>query len=200
MTGKDSMSSQTYTNIFPTANFNFTPSRTKNLRISYNGRTNQPSINQLQNVPDVTDTLNVRIGNPNLKQEFNHSFNIGFNTFNALTFKLFAANFNLNFTQNKIVSDITFAGPITTTTYTNTKGYYSANAFFTLGLPFKNPKLKGSSVNLTNMMNMLRDISFLQHDELVTRTFLVNQGAGVNINKEKIDFGVKANLAYTHVA
>ncbi|HAL94977.1 MAG TPA: hypothetical protein DCP55_03230, partial [Chitinophagaceae bacterium] len=43
----------------PTANFNLTPSRSKNLRFSYNGRTNQPSVNQLQNVPDVTDTLNV---------------------------------------------------------------------------------------------------------------------------------------------
>jgi hypothetical protein len=198
-TGKDSSFTRNYTNFSPNISFNLTPTRTKNFRIRYNGRNNQPSINQLQNVPDPLDTLNIRIGNPDLKQEFNHNFNIGYNTFNALTFKLFAANFNLNYTQNKIISDITFLGPITTTTYTNTGGYFNANAFFTLGLPFKNPKLKGSSVNLTNSMNMLRDITQLQKEELVTKTFTINQGVGVNINKEKIDFGVKANLAHTNV-
>jgi uncharacterized membrane protein YgcG len=198
LTGHSSFK-RSYTNIFPTMNFNYTPTRSKNLRIRYNGRSNQPSINQLQNVPDPLDTLNIRIGNPDLNQEFNHNFNLGYNTFNILTFKLFAANLNINMTQNKIISDISFQGPITTTTYANTNGFFNANSFVTLGLPFKNPKLKGSSVNLTNNMNLTRDISLLQKSKLVTNTFMVNQGAGVNINKEKIDFGVKANLAYTKV-
>jgi len=197
LTGKDSTNTHTYTNLFPTANFNFTPSRTKNLRFSYNGRTNQPSISQLQNVPDLTDTLNQKIGNPNLKQEFNHNVNIGFNTFNILTFKLIAVNLSFTTTQNKIVNDITVQGPVQITRYANINGYYNARSFVTLGLPFKNPKLKGSSVNLTNNMGLSRDVSLLKHVKYTSRTFSITQGAGVNINKEKIDFGVKANVAYT---
>src|SRR5205085_9572137 len=125
MQGKDSLitTNTSYTNFFPTANFNYTPSRSKNLRISYNGRTNQPSISQLQNVPDLTDTLNQRIGNPNLKQEFNHNFNIGFNTFNILTFKFIAANLSFTTTQNKIVNDISVQGPVQITRYANVNGY-----------------------------------------------------------------------------
>ena len=46
---------------------------------------------------------------------------------------------------------------------------------------------------------MSKDISLVPHVKLVTKTFFVNQGVGVNINKEKIDFGVRANLAYTNV-
>ncbi len=195
-TGKDSTNKNSYTNLFPTASFNFTPSRSKNLRINYNGRTNQPSISQLQNVPDVTDTLNQKIGNPNLKQEFNHNFNIGFNTFNILTFKLIAANLSFNMTQNKIVNDITVQGPVQITRYANIDGYYSARSFVTLGLPFKNPKMKGSSVNLTNSMGLTRDVSLLRQIKFTSKTFSVTQGVGVNINKEKIDFGVKANVAY----
>ncbi len=195
-TGKDSINRNSYTNLFPTANFNYTPSRSKNLRISYNGRTNQPSISQLQNVPDVTDTLNQKIGNPNLKQEFNHNFNIGFNTFNILTFKLIAANLSFNTTQNRIVNDISVQGPIQITRYANVNGYYSARSFLTLGLPFKNPKLKGSSVNLTNNMSFTKDVSLLRKVKYTSRTFSVTQGVGVNINKEKIDFGIKANIAY----
>jgi hypothetical protein len=200
LTGKDSTNINSYTNLFPTASFNFTPTRSKNLRFSYNGRTNQPSISQLQNVPDLTDTLNQKIGNPNLNQEFNHNVNIGFNTFNILTFKLIAANLSFSATQNKIVNDISVQGPVQITRYANVDGAYNARSFVTLGLPFKNPKLKGSSVNLTNNLSYSKDVSLLRQVKYTSKTFTVNQGVGVNINKNKIDFGVKANLAYNTVS
>lgn len=196
LTAKDSVNTHSYTNIFPTANFNWTPTRSKNLRFSYNGRTNQPSISQLQNVPDLTDTLNQKIGNPNLKQEFSHNFNLGFNTFNILTFKFIAANISFTTTQNKIVNDISVQGPVQITRYANVNGYFNARSFFTLGLPFKNPKLKGSSVNLTNSMGLSRDVSLLKKVKYTSKTLNITQGVGVNINKDKIDFGVKANIAY----
>jgi hypothetical protein len=198
-TGKDSINRNSYTNLFPTANFNFTPTRSKNFRFSYNGRTNQPSISQLQNVPDVTDTLNQKIGNPNLKQEFNHNFNIGFNTFNILTFRLIAGNISFSTTQNKIVNDISVQGPVQITRYANVNGYYSGRTFLTLGLPFKNPKLKGSSINLTNNASITRDVSVVRQLKNYTKSISVTQGVGVNINKEKIDFGIKANVSYTDV-
>jgi hypothetical protein len=199
-TGKDSLIKQNFINLFPTANFNFTPSRSKNLRFSYNGRTNQPSVSQLQNVPDVTDTLNVRIGNPNLKQEFTHSVNLGYNTFNLATFRFVAANVNISTTSNKIVNSITTRGPVQTTTYANVNGYLRGFSFFTLGLPFKNPKLKGSNVSITNTMLYLRDISLINTRENITQTFTVTQGLGININKDKFDIGLRANLGYNKLA
>jgi len=199
-TGKDSLIKQNFTNLFPTANFNFTPTRSKNLRFSYNGRTNQPSVSQLQNVPDVTDTLNVRIGNPNLKQEFTHSVNLGYNTFNLATFRFVAANVNISTTSNKIVNSITTRGPVQTTTYANVNGYLRGFSFFTLGLPFKNPKLKGSNVSVTNTMLYLRDISLINTRENITQTFTVTQGLGININKDKFDIGLRANLGYNKLA
>lgn len=196
LTNKDSLTSQTYTNLFPTANFNYTPARSKNLRFSYNGRTNQPSVNQLQNVPDMTDTLNIRIGNPNLDQEFTHNINLGYNTFNMATFRFIAANVSFSTTSNKIVSSITTKGPIQTTSYANVNGYMRGFSFFTLGLPFKNPKLKGSNVNITNTMLFLKDVSLINNKNNTTRTFAINQGLGVNFNKTKFDIGLKANLGY----
>lgn len=199
-TGKDSLIKQNFTNLFPTANFNFTPSRSKNLRFSYNGRTNQPTVTQLQNVPDVTDTLNVRIGNPNLKQEFTHSANLGYNTFNLATFRFVAANVNVSTTSNRIVNSITTRGPVQTTTYANVNGYLRGFSYFTLGLPFKNPKLKGSNVSITNTMLYLRDVSLINKQENNTQTFTVTQGLGININKDKFDIGLRANLGYNKLA
>jgi hypothetical protein len=198
-TGKDSLSNQSYTNFFPTANFNYTPSKTKNLRIGYNGRTNQPSISQLQNVPDVTNIFYQTTGNPNLKEEFNHNFNVGYNTFNILTFKFIAANLSIATTQNKIVSSITTKGPTQFTTYDNINGYFRGSSYVTFGLPFKSIKMKGSSINLTNSMSYVKDVSLINFKKNLTKSISVTQGVGLNISKEKFDFGVKANLAYNNV-
>ncbi|MBM3411921.1 MAG: hypothetical protein FJY19_00855 [Bacteroidetes bacterium] len=195
-TRKDSLIRQNFTNFFPTANFNYTPSRSKNLRFSYNGRTNQPTVTQLQNVPDVTDTLNVRIGNPGLKQEFTHNVNLGYNTFNLATFRFVAANINISATNNRIVNSIITRGPVQTTTYANVNGYLRGFSYFTLGLPFKNPKLKGSNINTTNTMLYLRDISLINKRENITQTFTLTQGVGVNISKEKFDIGLRTNFGY----
>jgi hypothetical protein len=198
--GKDSLTKASYINFFPTANFNFTPSRSKNLRVSYNGRTNQPTISQLQNVPDVSDATNIKIGNPSLKQEFNHNVNIGYNTFNILTFKFIAANLSFSTTRNKIVNDISTAGIVQTTRYLNLNGYFRGSSFFTLGLPFKNPKLKGSSLNFTNNLSYTKDVSLVEGQKNNTKTFTSSQGAGINFNKEKFDVGVRLNIAYTNVS
>ncbi|HEX7844669.1 MAG TPA: TonB-dependent receptor, partial [Chitinophagaceae bacterium] len=195
-TGKE-FTSQKFTNFFPTANFNYTPVRGKNLRFSYNGRTNQPSVTQLQNVPDASDTLFQTIGNPDLKPEFTHNFNIGYNSFNILTFKFIAANLSFTATQNKIVSSVTTMPPVQITSYENMDGYFRGSSFVTFGLPFKNPKLKGSSVNLTNNMSFTRDISFVQTLKNVNKTFSITQGAGVNINKDKFNMGARANITFT---
>jgi Outer membrane protein beta-barrel family/Carboxypeptidase regulatory-like domain len=196
---KDSLTKASYINFFPTANFNFTPSRSKNLRFSYNGRTNQPTISQLQNVPDATDSTNVKIGNPLLKEEFNHNFNIGYNTFDMLTFRFIAANLSFSTTQNKIVSDITTSRNVQTTSYRNLNGYFRGSSFITLGLPFKNPKLKGSSVNFTNNLSYVNDVSMVQGSKNTTKTFTVSQGAGINFNKTKFDVGLRLNIAYNNV-
>ncbi len=195
-TGKEE-TSQRFTNFFPTANFNYTPSKGKNLRFSYNGRTSQPSISQLQNVPDASDTLFQTIGNPDLKPEFTNSFNIGYNTFNILTFRYISANLSFTSTQNKIVSAITTKPPVQITSYENVNGYYRGNSFFTLGLPFKNPKLKGSSLNFTNNMSFTRDVSFVQDLRNVSKTFSVMQGVGFNYSKDKINVGARANVTFT---
>jgi hypothetical protein len=199
MTGKDSVIRASYVNYFPTANFNFTPSRSKNLRFSYSGRTNQPTISQLQNVPDLSDATNIKIGNPSLKQEFNHNFNIGYNTFDILTFRFIAANLSFNTTQNKIVNDITTSGIVQTTRYRNLNGYFRGSSYITLGLPFKNPKWKGSSINFTNNLSYVNDVSMVQGLKNNSKTFTASQGAGINLNKTKFDLGIRLNIAYYNV-
>jgi uncharacterized membrane protein YgcG len=200
-TGKDSLTNQSFTNFFPVASFNWTPNKTKGVRINYRGRTNQPSISQLQNVLDVSNPLSVSTGNPGLKQEFSHNLNVGYNTFNIMTFKFIAANLNLSVTQNKIVNSIdTLNRGVQLTKPVNMNGAFSATSFFTLGLPFKSKKLKGSSLNFTTFVLYNKDVSELYKKTNIGNTWAITQSAGANFNlKEKWDLSGKASLAYNNV-
>ncbi|HEY6062490.1 MAG TPA: outer membrane beta-barrel protein, partial [Chitinophagaceae bacterium] len=201
ITGKDSLIEQSYTNFFPVASFNWTPSRTKGLRINYRGRTNQPSVSQLQNVMDVSNPLYVKTGNPELKQEFTHSFNTTFNTFNILTFKFLAANISFSTTQNKIVNSIdTINRAIQLTKPVNMNGAFTTTGFFTIGLPFKDKKLKGSSLNFTTVALFNKDVSQLYKQKNIGKTITLTQTAGANFSlKEKWDLSGNASLSYYNI-
>jgi hypothetical protein len=201
-TGKDSISRNEYKNFFPVANFNYQVNKTKSFRFRYNGRTNQPSLSQLQNVLDQSNSLQWRIGNPELKQEFNHNLNLGYNTFDILTFKFVAANLSFSTTSNKIVNSTdSVARGIQLIKPVNLDGTFNTASFVTFGLPFKNKKLKGSSLNFTNTILFNKDVSLLYKQKNIGKTFTISQGAGANFNllKEKLDLGVNMNISYYNV-
>jgi hypothetical protein len=200
-TGKDSTIINDAVNFFPVANFNYSPNRSKNLRFFYRGRTNQPTVSQLQNVPDVTDPLNVKIGNPDLEQEFTHTIGTNFNSFNVMKFRFVAFGINFNTTSNKIVNSIdTASRGVQLTKPVNLNGIYSGNSFLTFGFPFKSKKLKGSSLNFNTSVGYNHDISLVYQQENIGKTMTIGQGAGINFNiKEKFDFGANLNLSYTKI-
>jgi hypothetical protein len=200
MNGKQSLTHSSYINFFPTANFNFIPGRRRNIRFSYNGRTNPPSSYQLQSILDVSDPLNVRTGNPGLKQEFNHNMNIGYNTFNVKSSRYLAVNASFSTTSKRIVNSIdTLSRGIQLTRPENLNGTYRASCNLTLGFPIKNPALKGSSINLSNNSSYNRDISLVYKQKNIGQTISVTQGASLIFTKEKYDFSIKAKITFTSV-
>ena len=210
VTNKDTTSKQTFVNLYPSATFTYNFTRNKNLRFRYSGRTNQPTISQLQNVPDYSNPLQVKTGNPFLKPEFSNSLNLNYNTFNMINFRYISANFSLSQTSNKIVNSTDdlpkiYTTPNDTSTLgkqlilpVNLNGSYSSNGFFTLGLPFKNPKLKGSTFNSTTMATYGRDVTMFYKKVNYARTLTLTQTEGISYTyKEKLDIGLRASLTYS---
>lgn len=207
---KDTTVKQNFVNFFPTANFQYQFNRTKNLRFSYRGRTNQPSISQLQDAVDVSNPLQVKNGNPGLKQEFYNAVNINYNTFNISTFRFLSVNINFQNTNNKIVNSIDSIPKHTPGIDTsirggqyivpvNMNGPFNFSSFVTLGLPLRG-KLKGSSFNFNNSLIYNRDYSLLYRRKNITNTFTATQTAGINFNiKDKLILGINASLAYNNI-
>jgi hypothetical protein len=205
---------QNFLNFFPTANFNYTFSRTKNLRIFYRGATDQPGISQLQNVPDISNPLQVTNGNPALKQQFNNNVNINYNTFNVTTFKFLSVNMNVSNALNKIVNSIDSLRPEQIKNFgidsnvrgaqyivpVNLNGAFNASSFITYGIPLKG-KMKGGNINFNNNIIYNRDVSLLYQKENITKTFTVTQGAGVNLDiKQILNIGLNGSLSYNNVS
>ena len=126
---KDTLYNYSFTNFFPKAIFTFKFNANKRLNINYNGNTKQPGIQQLQPLADNNNPLFIQIGNPNLKQEFNHRFNLNFNNYQVLKNRGYNVGINGGFTNNAIRSSIfTDTTGKTTSQYINTNGDYNYSA------------------------------------------------------------------------
>ena len=137
----DSTLEQHYTNLNPTANFRYNIARGKSFRVNYSGRTNQPSVNQLQPVRDESDPTNIKIGNPNLKQQFTHSMRLMFNAFDQEKLTNIFASFNASITNNDIVNSVAILeNGVQITQPVNLNGAYNLSGYFNYGFPLKNPK------------------------------------------------------------
>lgn len=183
-------------NILPQAMMNYAFSKTENIRLFYRTSTNAPSVNQLQNVIDNSNTLQLRIGNPNLKQDYTHSVFMRYGKTNAAKGTGFFAFANATITRNYI-GNSTRVSPegVQISMPVNLNGMSRVNAFANYSRPLKTLK---SNLNLTS------NISYTQTPSLVngilnkTNNYGLNLGfvLGSNIS-ENVDFTLSSNGAYT---
>lgn len=197
---KDSMMKQTYINIFPTAMFNYKLGN-RNLMFYYYGYPLAPSITQLQNVLDVSDPLQQKKGNPDLKQEFDHYFMLNYTSFKPTNF--ISANIMVAAVDNKIINSIDSTGKgIQLIVPQNISGAYNSSMAITANFPLKQaPVGKSAPMNLslTTMINYNKDISLLYKQKNFTKTFLLSQGLKFNINiEDKLDLALNTNFTYNN--
>jgi hypothetical protein len=128
-------------NIFPVAKLNYKITKNKTLEISYNGRTNQPSVTQLQPVADRSNRQFIIIGNPDLKPEFNNTFRFRFNTFEPKTGFSFFGNIRYEFTRDKITTDTkSLPQGVQETNYLNANNNNNIALIQSVSKPFSNKK------------------------------------------------------------
>lgn len=111
-------------NVAPYANVRWKFGSNSSLRANYRANTSLPSMSQLQPVPDVSDPLNIKIGNPELKPSFTQNIRLNYNTYNAERQQSLMLMFNASFALNTVVSKTTTNAETggRVTTYTNVNG------------------------------------------------------------------------------
>lgn len=134
----------TYTvyNWAPFAWLTYKIDKQSSLRLFYNGRTEQPTIAQLQPVPDISNPLNIVVGNPDLAPSFTHRMRLRFNDYDTNSQRSIMAHLRANYTMNSIISTTVFDNMTggRTTTYENVDGVWDVNGMFMITLPFKDKR------------------------------------------------------------
>ncbi|MBR5671172.1 MAG: TonB-dependent receptor family protein [Bacteroidales bacterium] len=136
--GKTTTIPQNVLNWSPNARIQYEISDYSDLRINYNGRTSQPSVNQLNPVEDNTNPLSINRGNPDLIPSFNHNMNVEYFKSNPAKFASMNVRIGGNYTKDGIVNG-TWTVPQTGVTYSVPmnagRGSYSLNGNFTYNSP-----------------------------------------------------------------
>ena len=191
---KDSAIGKSFTNILPNARFQYYFSRFKNILLNYSTNTNQPSINQLQPVPDNTNPLFIRLGNPDLDQEFTQSLRLNASFVNPYKNRNLFAFFTFQHTQNKIVDFHKLTNGIDSVQPVNVNGVYNLNGNLSYGFPVH--FLKGS-LEVSTTVNRFHGKQFSNDPvtqitgENVINTFTA--GPRISLNMSPTD---KFNLSF----
>jgi hypothetical protein len=110
----------------------------KSIRFDYRGRSESPTVYQLDPSRDETNPTNIRMGNPNLSPKFTHWSRFRYNSNNRELQQSLLINFEGNYVLNDIISftnydDIT---GVKTTMPINQSGSWNANGMLMYNRPF----------------------------------------------------------------
>ena len=194
---EDTSQRYTFVNYFPKFHLRISPSQQRSFNFRYNGGTNQPKLDQLQPVRENTDPLNIRVGNPDLRQEFSHNINFWFNDYKVLKNRGIFLSANSNFVRDAFsTATITDAGGKTTYQAINVKGNFNtwANAFY----GWKS-KILDLNFDLGFEMNYGRNTNRVNKFDNTNRYATYKFFAGFNKYKEnKYSFFFRPNVGYTY--
>lgn len=182
-------------NLSPMAQFNYLFDKRTHLRIVYNGRTSQPSVAQLQPVADVSDPLNIRIGNPDLNPRYTNYLSLRFQQFVPEKGRALMVMADGSYTINDIVSYTTYNQETggKTTTYKNVNGNYNVNLRSLFNTPLKNKKL---SIHSSTSASYANSNGFINGQKNISRNITASGQAGIGFRSSYLDIGLDGNLRY----
>lgn len=185
-----------FTNFFPAASFTYTYKSNHSLSINYNGRTTQPTINQLQPIKNNNDQFNTYEGNPDLKQSFRHSVSLNHNGYNFIKDLWMYQGLNVSFTQNSITNNRIFNPDNGTSIIrpVNTNGNINASFWSGFGMKIKKLDIR---TNFSPNLNYNRFADIINSNTVFTNT----TGAGLNMSvskskDKKYDISIWNNYRY----
>ncbi len=160
-----------FTDVLPTAMFNYRYADGRNLRIMYRTNTAAPTVTQLQDIVDISNPLLLKTGNADLKQDYEQTFIVRYGLTKAKTGHNFFFNLYVSYINNYIGNatyipnkTASFVDPVTNdsirinkgsqlTRPVNLDGYWNTRSFITYGIPVQFIK---SNLNLNGGFNFTR--------------------------------------------
>ena len=199
--------SQNFVNVLPMVMLRYNFDRQENLRVFYMGRTQSPSVEQLQNVIDNSNPLQLSIGNPELDQAYTHRISARYSKTNTEKATVFYFMLNSSFsdqyignatylraTDNPIFEDLTLERGTQLTRPVNLSGYWTGNLYSTYGFPLS--KIK-SNFNVDMAASLNKTPGLINDDPNTSTNKTVGLGISLSSNiSEYVDFTISTRSNY----
>lgn len=200
---------QSFSNILPNARWQKKLTKYSNVRLFYRASTNFPSVNQLQDVVNLSNPLRVSSGNPDLKQSNTHVLGTRYTYTNSKNNRSFFANVFLQ-TASDYISNATFS-PVSDsviqqdivlkrgsqfTKPVNLDGYKSLRTYLTYSIPIKAIK---TTVNVNAGFNYSKLPGLANYQATTTNSYTYNSGFVLASNiSEYIDFNISYGVNFNN--
>ena len=180
--------------ILPTARFRYEIDRGHNFSIRYNTSVNQPTIEQLQPVLDLTDPLNLYQGNPDLEVEYKHNLRMNYIKWDQFNFSSLFAFVTVNYSRNNIINQTSIdENFVQTTSPINVSDDLSVRTNLSYSRPIRSLGAKIKLFTNSTFQNSIQFINTNQND--VNR---YNTSVGLTLeNRNKDNFSISGTARLT---
>ena len=194
---------RTVTNITPTLDFRWKKSATGQLRFTYRGRTQQPSMSDLLDIVDDSNPLRITRGNPGLKPSFTQNFQLFYNDYFQKHQRAVMTFVNFSTTSNSVANKSTYNSETggTITRPENINGNWNGN----LGFMFNTAVDSAAYFNVNTFTNLsynhnvgyvsINNISDSQ--ESVTNSLGINERLAASYRNDWLEIELNGSLNYT---
>lgn len=202
---------RSFSNLLPGMNASYrNREKGTSFRMRYRTNTQEPSVNQLQNVINNQNQLQLSVGNPDLGQAYSHTVFTNYSKINLEKSRTFFSFLFLSVTDN-FIGNSTFVAQTDTlingevllrpgaqiSRPENLSGQFRSRLFVTYGTPIK--KLK-SQFNLNSSVSMNRTPGFINGQKNFNDNLDLSQGLTLTSNISKdLDFTLSTTGTYTVV-
>lgn len=191
----------------PSLMLRYNITRDQNIHFFYRTSNNAPSIDKLQNIVDNSNTSQLSIGNPNLKQDYKHNLNLRYSIVDLKTMQSFFVMLSGSYANNYIANNIYLATTDTTinnvylakgvqlTRPENLDGYFNVRSFVSYGYMFDFIK---SNLNFNLSYTYSKTPSIINNVKNFSKSSNYSGGLVISSNiSEDLDFTISSNSSYT---
>jgi hypothetical protein len=203
--GTDTITKRTVTNVTPTLDFRWKKSQTGQLRFTYRGRTQQPSMSDLLDIVDDSNPLRITRGNPGLKPSFTQNFNLFYNDYFQKHQRAVMTFVNFSTTSNSIAQKTSYVDDGSGTTITrpeNINGNWNANGMFMFNTAIDSAGY--FNINTFTTLRYNNAVGYVSVDrgsssqESTTRTTNIGERLAASYRNDWLEFELNGSLDYMH--
>ncbi len=180
----------------PTANLIYLWSKHNNIRLQYRGRTQEPSISQLQPSKNVTNPLNIREGNLDLSPSYINMYSVNYSLYKPESQRSVYASLQGKFVNNSIVNKTTYDDEtgVRTTKPINVNGVWDINGALNTHIPLKDKRFK---FNNNVRTSYAQQVGFTNELKNLARTLTVREKVSFRFSNDDISLETRGNYTYS---